>query len=111
MVKKNIKYQDMEESGEKAPGPKSPTEASMAPSSPAYFRNLDVTTSIPNGKFPKHYFSLNVDGSFKLIPKEIPVANVKIFISLQPWQSGRNPRAKLFQLWKLQRKILLRGFG
>ena len=53
MVKKSAtKYQDETQDSEegKTPGPKSPTEASMAPSSPAYYRNLDVANTMSNGK-------------------------------------------------------------
>ncbi|EEB17603.1 hypothetical protein Phum_PHUM474060 [Pediculus humanus corporis] len=49
MVKKNgTKFpeenqQDFPSSQRKAPGPKSPTEATTAPTSPPYYRNMDVT--------------------------------------------------------------------
>lgn len=51
MVKKNLtKITDGEFEG-KTPGPKSPTEATTAPTSPAYYENSDVTVTMTNGKY------------------------------------------------------------
>lgn len=62
MVKKSAtKYQDETQDSEgKTPGPKSPTEASMAPSSPAYYRNLDVANTMSNGKYLIKYVTIQV---------------------------------------------------
>ncbi|KAK6629076.1 hypothetical protein RUM43_002893 [Polyplax serrata] len=63
MVKKNLtKITDGEFEG-KTPGPKSPTEATTAPTSPAYYENSDVTVTMTNGYMNEYIPQSSQDGS------------------------------------------------